>query len=403
MPLINQSGYWYYDTQGSDNDIFVREHREVSMVTRIRDWQTDPTDYYLIEFKSILSLNLANLEDDIEHGILHRIRNINDNCYLILENFHEGFSNLIPEIFSYVIDRYNIPPCKVILYTGALDLQEKLDEFSTRTNREMFRHASMLEFEFSVQSDYEGSILHEKIVMPNTLEHKVYDKKYLNFNRRWRLHRPLLTALLKCIDRIDDGYVSLAMADDNRVWDTELDYIIGEAKFQHSAMYNVLQSNKEKIASIGELKLDKPDLSINQAALELTSDIRTMYENSYFSVVSETIFFTDYWDWEESCFLSEKIFKAILFKHPFVLVSTPHCLKYIRALGYRTYSPVIDESYDNIEDNYERLIAILKEIDRLCKLKGEALADYLTYCKEIADHNFAVLTTKKKFIYEHPL
>jgi len=105
MPLINQSGYWYYDTQGSDNDIFVREHREVSMVTRIRDWQTDPTDYYLIEFKSILSLNLANLEDDIEHGILHRIRNINDNCYLILENFHEGFSNLIPEIFSYVIDR----------------------------------------------------------------------------------------------------------------------------------------------------------------------------------------------------------------------------------------------------------------------------------------------------------
>jgi hypothetical protein len=126
-----------------------------------------------------------------------------------------------------------------------------------------------------------------------------------------------------------------------------------------------------------------------------------MYEDTYFSLVSETIFFHKYRDWEDSCFLSEKIFKAILFKHPFVLIATPNTLKYLKGLGYKTYSPVIDESYDSIEDNYLRMIAILKEVNRLCKLEGEALEDFLKYCRVIAEHNHNVLVNKKQFIYKH--
>ena len=126
-----------------------------------------------------------------------------------------------------------------------------------------------------------------------------------------------------------------------------------------------------------------------------------LYEDTYFSVVSETIFFTNYRDWEDSAFLSEKTFKAILFKHPFILVATPNTLKYLKALGYKTFSPVIDESYDSIEDNTLRMIAIVKEINRLCKLKGPALEDYLNYCREICDYNFKVFTEKKEFSYPH--
>ena len=403
MPLANKS-YWYYDTLGPDNAEFVREQREVSMVTRIRDWDADSNDYYIIEFKSVFALNLARLTDDIPADIFTKIKDPNSQCYMILENFHEGFNRIIPEIYAFVIDKYKIPAAKVILWSGALDIQKQIDEYALNTGKEKFKYASMIEFEFSVQSDYFGMFDPKGGAGGftfNTLESKPYPKKYLNFNRRWRLHRPLLTALLKCVDRLDDGYVSLSLADDSRGWDTELDYIVHEAELFHTGVGAVLHHNKSKIANIGNLTLDKPDLSINQAALEITKEIQHMYENTYFSVVSETIFFTDYWGWEDSCFLSEKIFKAILFRHPFVLVATPHTLKHLRAIGYKTYSPVIDESYDSVEDNYERLIAITKEIDRLCKLKGEALDDYLKYCKEIADHNYKLLTTKKQFIYNH--
>ena len=88
MPLLNSAGYWYYDTQGSRNEEFIREHRAVSMVTRIKDWDADPIDYYLIEFKSVVSLNLANIAKDVGPDLMSRIKDPNDECYIILENFH---------------------------------------------------------------------------------------------------------------------------------------------------------------------------------------------------------------------------------------------------------------------------------------------------------------------------
>ena len=425
MPLLNSAGYWYYDTQGSRNEEFIREHRAVSMVTRIKDWDADPIDYYLIEFKSVVSLNLANIAKDVGPDLMSRIKDPNDECYIILENFHEGFSNLIGEIYEWVIDRYEIPPQKLILFSGALDLQQKFDEYVKLYGRRPFQYHSMLEFEFAVQSDWLGMIADKygiharnlngevspfgiadqitngKAKMPNVLQSKEYPKKYLNFNRRWRLHRPLMTALLESSDLLKLGYVSLAKSDDNRTWATELDYIIQESAHYNEGIHRVLVANREKIANIGELTLDKPDLSINQAKLETSDHIDQMYEDTYFSLVSETIYFADYLDWEDSCFLSEKIFKAILFRHPFVLCATPHTLKYLRGLGYKTYSPVIDESYDSIDDNWLRLVAILKEVNRLCKLEGEALEDYLKFCREIAEHNFNVLLNKREFIYKH--
>ena len=75
-------------------------------------------------------------------------------------------------------------------------------------------------------------------------------------------------------------------------------------------------------------------------------------------------------------------------------------MKYLKALGYKTFT-VIDESYDSIEDNTLRMIAIVKEINRLCKLKGPALEDYLNYCREICDYNFKVSPEKKEFSYGH--
>jgi hypothetical protein len=418
MALINKSGYWYYDTQGSDNDVFVRELREVSMATRIKDWDADPNDYYLIEFKTVLSLHQAPIDQDVGIANMERIRDPNDNCYLILENFHEGFNHIIAQIYQFVIDRHRIPPEKVILYSGALDLQDQIETYCKEHDRKPFGFESYLEFEFSVQSDYEGLIAnkynpdgmrhmeevmqkHSGEMLPNTLQSKKYDKKFLNFNRRWRLQRPMMTALLKASDLLDKGYVSLGLSDDGRLWDTELSHIIGEAQLFHKGIHRVLLANKGAIETMGELKLDKQDLSINQAKLETTDHLNKMYEDTYFSLVSETIFFHKYRDWEDSCFLSEKIFKAILFKHPFVLIATPNTLKYLKGLGYKTYSPVIDESYDSIEDNYLRMIAILKEVNRLCKLEGEALEDFLKYCRVIAEHNHNVLVNKKQFIYKH--
>lgn len=399
MPLLNHNSYWYFDTQGSRNEELIREERSNSMFRRIKDWDNEPDDYYLIEFKAITALERVNLITIIPEDILARIKNPDDPCYLILENFHEGFSYIIKQLYDSVITRYKIPPHKMILYTGALDIQEKLDEYVERYKVKPFRLEAMLEFELSTQSRWEHDITED---YPVTLQSMKYHKKYLNFNRRWRAHRPLLTALLKVCDLIDKGYVSLAPSDDNRSWKREMDHIIEICReHNNERLAHILMKNRTEIENMGDLYLDKPDLTVNQALAEITPEIRKMYEHTYFSVISETIFFTNYRNWEDSAFLSEKTFKAILFKHPFILVATPNTLKYLKAIGYKTFSPVIDESYDSIEDNTLRMIAIVKEINRLCKLEGPALESYLKYCREICDYNFKVFTEKKQFSYGH--
>jgi len=63
--------------------------------------------------------------------------------------------------------------------------------------------------------------------------------------------------------------------------------------------------------------------------------------------------------------LTEKTFKAIALEMPFVLVAPAHSLEYLRSYGFRTFAPLIDESYDSIEDpveRIERVTAILLEI-----------------------------------------
>jgi len=400
VPLLNHNSYWYFDTQGPNNNDLIRQERSNSMFRRLKDWDQEPDDYYLIEFKSIKSLERVNLITIIPEDLLSRIKNPDDNCYLILENFHEGFSYIIKQLYDSIINRYKIPPHKMILFTGALDIQEKLDEFVEKHKVKPFRLEAMLEFELSTQSRWEHDIRED---YPVTLQNKKYNKKkYLNFNRRWRPHRPLLTALLKVCDLLKYGHVSLAPSDDGRSWRNEMDHIIEICReCGNERLAQILMKNRKDIENMGDLYLDKPDLTINQASAEVTPEINKLYEDTYFSVVSETIFFTNYRDWEDSAFLSEKTFKAILFKHPFILVATPNTLKYLKALGYKTFSPVIDESYDSIEDNTLRMIAIVKEINRLCKLKGPALEDYLNYCREICDYNFKVFTEKKEFSYPH--
>lgn len=53
--------------------------------------------------------------------------------------------------------------------------------------------------------------------------------------------------------------------------------------------------------------------------------------------------------------LTEKTFKAIALEMPFVLVAPAHSLEYLRSYGFKTFSPYIDESYDDIEDDILRI------------------------------------------------
>ena len=235
-----------------------------------------------------------------------------------------------------------------------------------------------------------------------TLEKKKYNKSFLNFNRRWRLHRPAVVALLYVHNLIDKGYVSLAAdTDDNLNWNKVYDSIVTKIK-DDKEFYKLIVDNKSKILSLPNFYLDTNNLSINRPRL-IENDIpfedtKKLYENTYFSLVSETFFFDS-----DSVFFTEKVFKPIVYKHPFVLISAPQQLSSLHKLGYKTFHPFINESYDKELDDVKRLRLIIEEVDRLSNLTEVELFEFIDNVKPIVEHNLNTLRSKPYYGHLHKL
>ena len=76
-------------------------------------------------------------------------------------------------------------------------------------------------------------------------------------------------------------------------------------------------------------------------------------------VVTETIFY------EEKLHLTEKIFKPIVTKRPFILVGARKNLEYLKSYGFKTFDRWIDESYDDETDPDLRIQKIICELKKL--------------------------------------
>lgn len=101
-------------------------------------------------------------------------------------------------------------------------------------------------------------------------------------------------------------------------------------------------------------------------------------------------------------FPTEKTYKPIACHRPFMIFSTPWFLKEFKNLGYKTFHPYIDESYDNIQDDIERLHAIVKEVERLCNLSDADFINLMENCRKITEHNFKTMEKLKKDVVFRP-
>jgi hypothetical protein len=64
---------------------------------------------------------------------------------------------------------------------------------------------------------------------------------------------------------------------------------------------------------------------------------------------------------------SEKSYKPMAFKHPTVSWGSPGLLKYLQSQGFVTFDNRIDESYDNIHDDSERLLKVVQSVHTTLK------------------------------------
>jgi len=134
-----------------------------------------------------------------------------------------------------------------------------------------------------------------------------------------------------------------------------------------------------------ELFVPQPSLTIDQQDITSTlsaHDDLSLYTSSFLHVVTETVFY------EDKLHLTEKIFKPIVARRPFILVGAVNNLRYFKSYGFRTFDKWIDESYDQETDPDIRIKKIVAEIEKLCELSNLELQNLLDEMQEILEYNF---------------
>jgi len=104
--------------------------------------------------------------------------------------------------------------------------------------------------------------------------------------------------------------------------------------------------------------------------------------DSLFYVPTETVYFRKRWH------LTEKTFKPIVLEMPFILVAPAGSLEYLRSYGFKTFSHIIDESYDEETNDIlrlEKIAGLLKDIDNLSTKEKQQIHKH---CLPIVEHNY---------------
>jgi hypothetical protein len=89
------------------------------------------------------------------------------------------------------------------------------------------------------------------------------------------------------------------------------------------------------------------------------------YRATAIEIVLETLFDDD------RLHLTEKSLRPIACGQPFILVATHGSLQYLRDYGFKTFDTVWDESYDLIQDPYQRMKAIVEVMRDVSKWSDE--------------------------------
>jgi hypothetical protein len=130
-------------------------------------------------------------------------------------------------------------------------------------------------------------------------------------------------------------------------------------------------------------QIDDVDFNTSYCAdIESISSIGEYYRRSAFCLVTET------WAEGRKIFISDAILAPILYATPFLLVGCRGSLEFLRSKGFKTFSDVVDESYDDIEDDAQRWDAVLNQVETLGS--GKYVHDLQltnTVLQEILDYN----------------
>jgi len=201
-------------------------------------------------------------------------------------------------------------------------------------------------------------------------------------NRRIRPHRYAMIAMLHHNNLLENNLVSFSletgkdlncMGAKGRPDIDTMRKICGNRKLMETYM-----SYYDDLDKMSPRTIDFDNL---QEIMGIGFESKEPYLDSYFSIVTETGFP------EPTKFATEKVFRPMLHFHPFIVYGSQGTLKMLKELGFKTFSPFIDESYDEEESSFKRMQKITSEVKRICSMSQDEMHEWYYEMQDILIHN----------------
>lgn len=270
------------------------------------------------------------------------------------------------EIHSDTIHEYytshGVDPKNVIYLVG--DDQQEIDKFHT--------DLTLIAMDKLILQQVSDRLCESaKYVLEHELDpSKKRKHKFLSFNRTCKDHRFWLLDKAVQHDWLKENRFSFLFPN-----------------FSLASTYD--EKRAEELSVLLPIEVDTQQLDREElAGFSTSGNNYEITSQCYFQIVTETSF--------DRLFLSEKIFRPLQNCQPFVLLGPIGALAKLQEYGFRTFSPIIDESYDLLSDEEQRLNIIENEINRLHVMSIDEIHDlYYNELLDICVHNQRHLATFK--------
>ena len=313
----------------------------------------------------------------------------NKQAFILFDQSHEGYqTNWLWDWFHNCCTLYDISPSQIIYVTGNLEAEHQYRSWAT--NKNITNTMLVLSYPHFEGVMHFNSTHHDKGLfgktrkLPSVADHIAYKELKLSeiktFNalqKRARVHRIWFFKYLWEAGLIKNNIISM------NSFESYKSYYEGKTLMpeEYSALANLLPLMPPENPEGYNLS----NFADGDCGNYLTAFNEHTMLDTWLTVVSEASFS----DEELTCFISEKTFKPIACCHPFIIAGNRYSLKNLKELGYKTFHPYIDETYDTLP-TWERFPAIIKSI-KMIDLKTpkeklewyKQLEDILQYNREV--------------------
>lgn len=210
-------------------------------------------------------------------------------------------------------------------------------------------------------------------------------KHFLCMNRRMHQHRTMLLMRVYKENLLDNFYYSFP----NVHPATNETFLFRTTKFHLNMLrdFSITEKDVMAVSSMLPLRLDITNWEPYPLPIK-TNQLDRYYTNSLFSIVTETYFNS------KIIHLTEKTFKPIINRHPFIMIASSGTLGKIKEFGFKTFDSIIDESYDNIIDDNERFEKIFNLIEEIATWNQKKRVKVSNQIKDIVDYNYELLQNR---------